>query len=116
MAEPDDQLPAIVDASSGLAIEEEGRVVRPTVSEEQFLAYCELMGIEPTAEVSKRLRAKTPLDLLVRACRSRSRPMPQPNDAARERFNRAFGRGHPTQRNRLTGAGGSIREDTRTHG
>lgn len=65
-------------------------IARGIASEEQILAYCELMGIEPTAEVSQRLRGKTPMELLVRACRSHRRPVPQPTDAVRERFDRAF--------------------------
>ncbi|SKT56830.1 Uncharacterised protein [Mycobacteroides abscessus subsp. massiliense] len=62
------------------------------VTEEQALAYCELMSLEPTAQQVQALQTATPQDLLTRAGRKHLGPEPPapPSDAARERFSRAF--------------------------
>ena len=77
---------------------EGGDLLRPQpetlVTDEQALAYCELMELEPRAETVRDLRMALPEDLGTRA--GRKNPWPLHSDAERrqptsERFNRAFG-------------------------
>ncbi|HEY5841231.1 MAG TPA: hypothetical protein VIU87_07130 [Mycobacterium sp.] len=78
-----------------VVLDEEWVVVPPgTATEQQVLAYCELMNIDPSAETMALLRTKSPVDLMVRAGRQRdpeSPPLAQPSVAARQRFEKAFG-------------------------
>ncbi|MCZ4590448.1 hypothetical protein O4328_43710 [Rhodococcus opacus] len=75
-----------------------GRGPRP--NREQVLAYCDLMGLEPSDETVARLEELTTWNLLAGANRSVpeavAKQRTQPSPESRERFDSAFGLGSRT--------------------